>query len=200
MDTTITIGTQNVPLRFKYSATRLQDETIPTILQNFDCKKFLMKWNVKAFTVIDLLTLSDTIWIAPDNWIVQDIIPGQYIDNLGFLGVDPFSILGLDTRLTDEIVNVANDESVPNDFILGQNYPNPFNPSTTIKYTIPTSEFVTLKIYDVLGKEVAALVNEEKPAGSYEEDFNAAGFSSGIYFYTINAGSFIETKKMIFIK
>ncbi len=60
---------------------------------------------------------------------------------------------------------------IPSNFVLEQNYPNPFNPSTTIKYSIPTSEFVTLKVYDVLGNEVATLVNEEKPAGSYEVEF-----------------------------
>lgn len=89
---------------------------------------------------------------------------------------------------------------IPNKFLLEQNYPNPFNPSTRIKYSIPTSEFVTLKVYDVLGNEVAALVNEEKPAGSYEVTFDASQLSSGIYFYTLKVGSFIETKKMTFLK
>ncbi len=88
----------------------------------------------------------------------------------------------------------------PGKFILQQNYPNPFNPSTTIKYSIPTSEFVTLKVYDALGKEVATLVNEEKPAGSYEVEFNAAELSSGIYFCKLQSGSFVETKKMILLK
>ncbi|MDZ7626652.1 MAG: T9SS type A sorting domain-containing protein, partial [Ignavibacteriaceae bacterium] len=88
----------------------------------------------------------------------------------------------------------------PSQFELEQNYPNPFNPSTTIKYSISTSEFVTIKVFDVLGKEVATLVNEEKPAGNYEVDYNASQLSSGIYFYTIYSGSFVETKKMILIK
>ena len=86
------------------------------------------------------------------------------------------------------------------EFSLGQNYPNPFNPSTTIKYSIPTSEFVTLKVYDVLGEEVTTLVNEDKPAGSYEVEVNTAGLSSGIYFYKLQSGSFVETKKMILMK
>ncbi|MDZ7626654.1 MAG: T9SS type A sorting domain-containing protein [Ignavibacteriaceae bacterium] len=94
------------------------------------------------------------------------------------------------------------DESneIPTQFILKQNYPNPFNPSTTIKYSILTSEFVTLKVYDVLGNEVATLVNEEKSAGSYEVSFDVAGLTSGIYFYKLQAGNLIETKKMILIK
>ncbi len=90
--------------------------------------------------------------------------------------------------------------TLPEQFSLEQNYPNPFNPSTTIKYSIPTSEFVSLKVYDVLGNEVATLVNEEKPAGSYEVNFNAAKLSSGIYFYTLHAGSHTQTKKLILLK
>jgi hypothetical protein len=90
--------------------------------------------------------------------------------------------------------------SHPNYFALDQNYPNPFNPSTTISYSVPETEFVTLKVYDVLGNEIASLVNEEKPAGKYEVDFNGAELSSGIYFYRLQAGSFIETKKMVLMK
>ena len=200
IDTTITISSLNVPLLFTYSGKRLQDETISTVLGNFDCKRFLLSWNVKAYTIVDLLTLSDTIWIAPDNWIVQDIIPGQYIDNLTFLGVPPFSIPGLDTRLTDEIVSVADKKSVLNSFVLEQNYPNPFNPSTSIQYAVSNRQFISLKVYDLLGNEVATLVNEEKPAGEYEIEFNAESLPSGIYFYQLNAGNYIDTKKMVFLK
>ena len=89
---------------------------------------------------------------------------------------------------------------IPEQFTLSQNYPNPFNPSTTIRFQVPNSSFVNLKVYDILGNEVATLVNEEKPAGSYVSVFNAAGLSSGIYFYKLTAGSFVETKKMILLK
>lgn len=88
----------------------------------------------------------------------------------------------------------------PIEFSLEQNYPNPFNPSTIISFQLPISSQVTIKVYDVIGNEVAALVNEEKPVGSYEVKFDAAGLSSGIYFYTINAGGFVETKKMLLLK
>src|SRR3989339_282803 len=96
--------------------------------------------------------------------------------------------------------------NIPDRFTLEQNYPNPFNPSTTIRYAIPLlggderGGFITMKVYDVLGNEVATLVNEEKPAGSYEVNFDAIGLPSGIYFYKLQAGSFVETKKMILIK
>jgi len=95
--------------------------------------------------------------------------------------------------------------SNPMSFELVQNFPNPFNPSTKIRFEIPgqarnDNTLVTLKVYDVLVNEVATLVNEEKPAGSYEVEFNAAGLPSGIYFYKLQAGSFSETKKMLLMK
>ena len=92
------------------------------------------------------------------------------------------------------------DFSVPDQFSLSQNYPNPFNPSTKISWQSPVSGHQTLKVYDVLGKEVAALVNEFRYASSYTIDFNASSLSSGIYFYKLQAGSFVQTKKMILIK
>jgi len=91
-------------------------------------------------------------------------------------------------------------DGTPSQFELEQNYPNPFNPSTTIKYSIPTSEFVTLKIFDVLGNEIATLVNENKSAGSYEINFNASNLSSGIYLYTLQAESYTQTKKLILLR
>ncbi|MDP4192075.1 MAG: T9SS type A sorting domain-containing protein, partial [Bacteroidota bacterium] len=83
---------------------------------------------------------------------------------------------------------------------LAQNYPNPFNPSTSIKYSIPQNSMVSLKVYDILGKEVASLVNEQKSAGSYEVNFNANSLSAGMYIYELKAGNFTQTKKMMLIK
>jgi hypothetical protein len=87
-----------------------------------------------------------------------------------------------------------------NKYSLSLAYPNPFNPSTIIKYQIPTAGIVSLKVYDILGKEVATLVDEYKPAGSYEVKFNAEGFVSGVYFYRIHMDSFTQTKKMILMR
>jgi hypothetical protein len=89
---------------------------------------------------------------------------------------------------------------VPKTFALEQNYPNPFNPSTTIRYQLPQSATVSLKIYDVLGREVQTLVNERQAAGQYSVPFNADGLASGVYFYRLQAGSFVQTKKMMLIK
>ncbi|MEJ2196014.1 MAG: T9SS type A sorting domain-containing protein [Ignavibacteriaceae bacterium] len=91
-------------------------------------------------------------------------------------------------------------EGMPRKFALFQNYPNPFNPTTSIRYAIDNRQFVTLKVYDVLGNEIAKLVNEEKPVGSYQAEFNAAYLPSGIYFYKLQAGDIVETKKMILLK
>ncbi len=90
--------------------------------------------------------------------------------------------------------------SLPIDFSLSQNYPNPFNPSTNINFSIPKESFVNLKIFDVLGKEVAILVNERLNAGNYNYNFNANGLPSGIYFYRLTVGSFVSTKKMILLR
>ena len=81
-----------------------------------------------------------------------------------------------------------------------QNYPNPFNPVTKINYELPGAEFVTLKIFDVLGNEVALLINEKQNGGVYTAFWDASNFSSGIYFYTIDAGEFKQTKSMILLK
>ena len=104
-------------------------------------------------------------------------------------------------------VNPSSIENIyinPDNFILYQNYPNPFNPSTRIQYTIGSRQFVQLKVYDILGNEIATLVNEEKKTGIYETEFNLASSiknpASGIYFYKLTAGDFIQTKKMILMK
>jgi len=97
-------------------------------------------------------------------------------------------------------VEDENELQVPVTFNLFQNYPNPFNPSTTIRFSIPQQGNVTLKVYDVLGNEVATLINEEISVESYEVNFNASEFSSGVYFYKLQAGSFVEIKKMTLIK
>ena len=86
------------------------------------------------------------------------------------------------------------------EFQLYQNYPNPFNPATTIRYSISQENFVSIKVYNLLGEEVAALVNDYKIPGSYNIIFNAASLSSGVYFYKISAGEFSKNKKMILVK
>jgi hypothetical protein len=114
------------------------------------------------------------------------------------------------TDLSFDTVTSVKDQNNLFEFNLQQNFPNPFNPETNIQYTIGGRQFVTLKVFDLLGKEIATIVNEEKPAGSYEVEFDGTDFPSGIYFYQlvvsslsgidVNANSFLETKKMILLK
>ncbi|MEP0862184.1 MAG: T9SS type A sorting domain-containing protein [Ignavibacterium sp.] len=105
--------------------------------------------------------------------------------------------------LSEIVTSVESSGEIPADFTLNQNYPNPFNPSTKISWQSPVSGYTTLKVYDVLGKEVATLVNEYRNAGSYEVEFNVGqtfSLSSGVYFYKLQVGEYIQTKKMILAK
>ena len=113
------------------------------------------------------------------------------IKGVRYLFYDSFSGL---TRVSDL--------EIPKEFILSQNYPNPFNPTTKIQYFVPIeSGPVTLKVYDLLGREITTLVdNEQKPAGIYEVNFNASGLSSGTYFYELRTRNFVERKKMSLVK
>jgi photosystem II stability/assembly factor-like uncharacterized protein len=98
------------------------------------------------------------------------------------------------------ITSVIEEDIIPDNFILFQNYPNPFNPITKISWQSPAGSHQTLKVYDVLGREVATLVNEYRPVGKYEVEFNAKELTSGIYFYTLTSGNFTATKKLILLK
>ena len=98
------------------------------------------------------------------------------------------------------VTAIGEDYGSVNSYSLSNNYPNPFNPSTKITYTLPERGNVSLKVYDLLGGEVAQLVNGEIEAGSYEIIFNANNLASGVYFYRLQAGSFVQTKKMIIIR
>jgi hypothetical protein len=148
------------------------------------------------------------------NGVVDTLISGM--PRPSGMVFNPNGDLFITTLQDDNIIKVSNlpvgveDENnfVADDFSLEQNYPNPFNPSTSIQYRVSSISNVSLKVYDVLGREIATLVNEEKPVGSYEVNFDASGLSSGIYFYKLTAGNsstgsgqvFTETKKMLLMK
>ena len=126
----------------------------------------------------------------------------SFIDNSVNAGTYLYRLKQIDNnglfKYSDAIeVNIS---SAPKEFSISQNYPNPFNPSTTISFSIPKTEFVTLKIFDILGNEVKSLVNEELQAGIYNKEWNPAGLSSGIYFYRLQAGQFSQTRKMNYLK
>ena len=146
-------------------------------------------------------------------------IDNTYLESGKYLVADAVMLM-INRKLSPDVVVTDVKEEIlitnkqPTEFRLEQNYPNPFNPVTKIRFTIPTSplnpspyqgegqreRFISLIVYDVLGKEVATLVNEEKPAGTYEVEFDAKNLSSGVYFYQLKSGSFIQTKKMILLR
>jgi hypothetical protein len=97
-------------------------------------------------------------------------------------------------------VGVSQQLAYPREFALCQNYPNPFNPATTISFSLPRKSFVSLKVFDALGREVAILLADELPAGTYARQWNAAGLASGVYFYRLQAGLFSETRKLILLR
>lgn len=105
-----------------------------------------------------------------------------------------------DTLLRGQIVSVHEPGDVPTTYELYQNYPNPFNPTTTIKYQLPVSAFVTLKVFDIVGREVATLVNDLQQPGSYSIEWDAGGVASGVYFYRMQGGSFTATRKLILLR
>jgi len=98
------------------------------------------------------------------------------------------------------VVSVQSEENIPKSFALDQNYPNPFNPTTTIRYSIPISSFVILKVFNSLGQQVATLVDQEQPLGIYTIQWQASGFPSGVYFYQLQTNDFVETKKLVLLK
>ena len=133
-----------------------------------------------------------------------------YINNWGELALNPSSIEYAPSLLVPKFSNSMNkaqfqnnidqSEEVGNEFTLYQNYPNPFNPSTTINYQISEPGLVTIKVFDILGREVKTLVNENKSAGSYSIRFDGSNLASGIYFYRINVNEFVNTRKMLLLK
>ncbi|MBX2992473.1 MAG: T9SS type A sorting domain-containing protein [Bacteroidetes bacterium] len=118
----------------------------------------------------------------------------------GTISVRQGTVVWNTSIVSDSTTDVRTNEQVPPRFSLHQNYPNPFNPSTIISYQVATAGFVSLKVFNMLGEEVATLVNEMKSPGSYETIWNADGLPSGVYFYRMTAGSFTETRRMMVLK
>ena len=141
--------------------------------------------------------------------VIRDNGSGSYTAFVGYFyekdNFGPNVNTGITTNfwvapVTFTVTDVEDEFTVVNKYELGQNYPNPFNPSTKISYSVAERSNVSIKIFDMLGKEVASLVNTVKEAGSHEVNFNASNLSSGMYIYTISAGNFTSSKKMMFLK
>ena len=145
------------------------------------------------------------------DWQVIGFIPGfgtttepksySFVDENLSSGKYQYRLKQIDFDGSFEYSNIVEVEiNSPTEFSLEQNYPNPFNPSTTIGFSIPERSFVTLKVYDMLGREVEVLISEQKESGNYQIGFNASDLSSGIYYYTLTTGNFTSTKKMSLVK
>jgi hypothetical protein len=227
-DTSILVDNVTLPLRLDVQGVRLEDDSISIPFGGFVCKKFQRVISLSVIltppilppVIVTFFSLEDYIWIAEDYWIVRGLIPPINVDLSELnMNLPSFYIPGLITELeyTNIITSVEEDLYIPDEITLSQNYPNPFNPSTKIRFTIPAAETVhapsvQLIVYDVLGNEVAILVNEEKPAGTYEVEFNSHSgavrdLASGVYFYQLkihpaNGGAerIVETKKMILLR
>ncbi len=131
--------------------------------------------------------MPNTIILSDSTGIDQDATMGSWaiLDDFEFSGV---------------ATGVENDNQNKLEYSLSNNYPNPFNPTTTIEFSIPNTSFVTLKVLNMLGEEITTLLNEEKPSGKYKVEFNGDGLSSGVYFYKLQSGDFINIKNMILMK
>ena len=141
---------------------------------------------------MDSTTIELTI-IAPNEL-------GQFTADIVLESNDPDSTVTRLQVVLDVITGIDEENSFPTVYSLSNNYPNPFNPTTTIKYSIPEAGNVEMKVYDILGNEVAALVNEIKAPGNYAATFDASSFASGVYIYTLRSNNFVQTKKMILLK
>ena len=150
---------------------------------------------------------SGVSWVAQydDNVDSYGKFSGIAVDQFGQIYVTGTNIEG-DTSIittlkyTDIAVSVREERgSTPMSFALAENYPNPFNPSTTIRYELPQKGFVTLKVYNLLGQEVATIVNQKPEAGSYQVQFDGTGLASGVYFYRVKAGDYVESKKLLLL-
>jgi hypothetical protein len=152
-----------------------------------------------------------------NEWAVIDSTPARMIYHCASVFNDKIYIFGGSTKVMSPDLNptpavysyqppdtTTSVEShrniIPEKFMLSQNYPNPFNPSTTIHYSIPKQGNVTLKVFDVRGRELATLVNRQQPQGNYKIDFDATKLTSGVYFYKIQTDDFVDTKKMILLR
>ena len=203
-DTTFAFDTLVIPVRVKIKAKRYNDEVVSTINGNYTAKKFStilgLYYRFLIFE-IPLIERPDTTWYAENVWMVKQVNPSIRV-NLTSLGF-PINFLfpGNMYELANPSIGINHVSSeVPDKFELGQNYPNPFNPSTMIEFAIPTSENVTLELYDISGRKAAELFNGRLNPGKYKYEFNAGKLSSGTYFYRMRAGKYSETRKMVVVK
>jgi len=162
----------------------------------------LWTWSVGTHTTTSVsIPLGATAWDAPmtslnTTFSYKITTPGTYSYDCTFHAA-LFNMIGTINASSASVTQIG---TTVNSFELKQNYPNPFNPTTNINFSIPKSEFVKISVYNILGKEVAVLSEEKLSPGSYNVKFDAANYSSGVYFYKISAGEFNSIKRMLLLK
>jgi hypothetical protein len=181
-------------------------------------------WKISAFLLVLILNSDFSIsqntrvtWYsfnmgyggpATGNTIIKSVVGQNFAGTTQQSNTQIISGFLADTLFRWTVVGVPNQEELPVSYSLGQNYPNPFNPSTTIQFDIPKASIVTLKVYNILGQEVAILVDEKREAGRYEVILDGSMLPSGVYFYRLQArpidggqaNDFVNTKKLIIMK
>ena len=168
-------------------------ENFSRYLYNYDVKnnrivELYQDWEVSNWVDQSKFLYSYDVNNNMIEWVYQNWIGSNWVNN------------SKQTFTYGPITNIDEEFSSLISFDLSNNYPNPFNPSTTIKYQIPELSFITLKVFDVLGNEITTLVNDERAAGRYEVQFKASTLTSGTYFYRMQVGHFVQTRKMILLK
>jgi hypothetical protein len=157
-------------------------------------------WAVGSAGTILKTTNGGDAWTSQSSGINHNLKSIHFNDNNTGWAVGSAGTILKTTNGGITFINEGEIDKVPTEFILSQNYPNPFNPSTKITYTIPSRSDVNIKVFNLLGSEVAELVKGEMEAGNHDVEFNAANLPSGVYFYRMQAGNFIGTKKMLLLK
>jgi hypothetical protein len=153
--------------------------------------------NINTLTDIQFDYTDSLAYTINNNQLRVSSSPGGGTLVCTFVGNTPIAFA---IKPPSNLIGIISGQTIPLEFFIEQNYPNPFNPTTKIKFGISKSANVKLTVYDVLGKEVAVLVNEDKLANTYEVQFDASAFPSGVYFYKIAYGEFTSTRKMLLVK
>ena len=208
-DTTLTIDTIPMPMRFELKGTRLGDKGVITAAGTFSAKRFLMTFTISYLVTIPpfptvaipIASIVDTTYIAPLNWVIERISPTTIMD-FSKVGKGSYTVPGSKLILISEIPSAVRDNfiSAEKTIELFQNYPNPFNPSTKIKFNLSSASHISLCIYDINGKVVSELADRYFQSGSHELMFDGSSLVSGVYLAVLKTGSNILTQKIVLMK
>ncbi|MGE5437688.1 MAG: T9SS type A sorting domain-containing protein [Syntrophothermus sp.] len=206
-DTTVTIDTITMPLRFDLRSKRLEDINVITEAGTFPCKAFFISRRISyllgipPFVIpIPIAEFTDSIYISENKWIVKQVSPTTKLD-LSILNFGVFYVPGNLKQLVPEIMIIICTEPAPiKDYYLGQNYPNPFNPSTKIDFSIPEDGNTKLIVYNIQGEEIMTIVNSFMKKGKYQISFGNNNLAAGAYFYRLTSGNYSVSRKMILLK